>query len=193
MNIDAITPNDMRFNPPGFDAADVAEKIAGEYDLSGKWTALEGERDQNFRLSTEEGRKFVVKIAGPDEDPDLADFQVKALLFLEKNSPHIPVPRIFRTKSGHCLSEMINKNGVKHALRVVTYLDGIPYGEGDFPDAETLQKIGAFQGGVVNALAGFEHEASRHFMPWNISNGIAVSEICGRTALMTLNLSRHPC
>jgi hydroxylysine kinase len=28
----------------------------------------------------------------------------------------------------------------------------------------------------VDALVGFEHKASGHFMPWNLSNGIAVSE-----------------
>jgi len=176
VKMDTITAQDMRFNPPGFDVAIVAQRVAGEYGLTGEWAPLVGERDQNFRLSTEDGRVYVVKIAGPDEDPDLAGFQVEALLFLEKNSPQIPVPRIIRTKSGHCLSEMTNEESVKHALRVVTYLDGIPYGEGAFPDAENLQKIGAFQAETVNALAGFEHKASRHFMPWNLSNGIAVSE-----------------
>ena len=148
MNI--FTPQDMRFNPPTFDAATVADKVADEYGLTGEWAPLVGERDQNFRLNTEDGRKFVVKIAGPDEDPDLADFQVQALLFLEKGSPQIPVPRIVRAKTGRCLSELINGRGVKHVLRVVTYLDGIPYGEGAFPDAENLQKIGAFQAKTVN-------------------------------------------
>jgi len=170
LNMNVFTPQDMRFNPPTFDAATVADKVADEYGLTGEWAPLVGERDQNFRLSTEDGRKFVVKIAGPDEDPDVADFQVQALLFLEKGSPQIPVPRIVRAKTGHCLSELVNGKGVKHVLRVVTYLDGIPYGEGAFPDAENLQKIGAFQAEAVNALAGFEHRASRHFMPWNLSN-----------------------
>jgi len=175
MNMNVFTPQDMRFNPPTFDAETVADKVADEYGLTGEWAPLVGERDQNFRLSTEDGRKFVVKIAGPDEDPDLAGFQVQALLFLEKGSPQIPVPRIVRAKTGRCLSELVNGRGVKHVLRVVTYLDGIPYGEGAFPDVENLQKIGAFQAETVNALAGFEHRASRHFMPWNLSNGIAVS------------------
>ena len=113
----------MRFNPPTFDAATVADKVADEYGLTGEWAPLVGERDQNFRLSTEDGRKFVVKIAGPDEDPDLADFQVQALLFLEKGSPQIPVPRIIRAKTGRCLSELANGKGVKHVLRIITYLD----------------------------------------------------------------------
>jgi Ser/Thr protein kinase RdoA (MazF antagonist) len=30
-------------------------------------------------------------------------------------------------------------------------------------------------GEMVKALKGFDHKASKHFMPWNLSNGIAVS------------------
>jgi len=175
MNMDVIAPQDLRFNPPTFDAKDIAKIVDRDYGLCGEWTPLEGERDQNFRLSTQDGRKFVVKVAGPDAAPEVVDFQLQALLYLERNAPQIPVPRIFRTRSGDGLSEIVDGKGVRHDLRIVTYLDGIPHGEGIFPDAQTLQKIGAFQGEVVNALAGFEHKASKHFMPWNLSNGIAVS------------------
>ena len=175
MNLDKIDPQDLRFNPPLFDPADVAEIIGHEYGLAGAFSALVGERDQNFRLETADGRKFVVKIAGPDENPDVIDFQIQALLHLEKNAPHIPTPRLVRGKTGRSVYAMTDDKGVKHALRVLTYIDGIPYGEGSFPDAQQLQTIGTFQGGVANALAGFEHEASKFFMPWNLSNGIAVS------------------
>lgn len=175
MDIDSITPQDMRFNPPTFDETEVAQRTADQYCLEGHWTSLVGERDQNFRLTEHDGKKYVVKIAGPDEKPDITNFQVEALLYLENGSPQIPVPRIVRTKSGDCLSDIIDTEGVKHAVRVVTYLDGIPYGEGNFPDTENLQKIGAFMGEMVTALKGFDHKASRHFTPWNLSNGIAVS------------------
>lgn len=170
-----VRPQDMRFNPPAFDAAQIAEKVADEYGLTGEWLSLAGERDQNLKLDTADGRKFVVKIAGPDEDPEVADLQVQALLFLEKNSPHIPVPRVIHSKTGRSLSAISSNGGASHALRIITYLEGISYAEGAFPDAENLQKIGAFQGELVNALAGFEHQAAKHFMPWNLSNGIAVS------------------
>ena len=175
MNKNKFTPRDMRFNPPTFEASTAAKKVADDYGLMGEWTPIVGERDQNFRLCAENGHKYVVKIAGPDEDPDLADLQVQALLFLGNSSPQIPVPRIIRAKTGRYLSEIINEKGVKHIFRVVTYLDGIPYAEGAFPDVESLQKIGAFQAQVVNALAGFKHRAAKYFMPWNLSNGIAVS------------------
>ena len=175
MDIESIKPQDMRFNPPSFDAAEMAQRIASEYGLEGEWDSLVGERDQNFRLKAENGQDYVVKIAGRDEDPDITDFQVQALLRLEKLSPQIPVPRIVRTKQGDCLSEIYDAGGVTHAVRVVTFLDGIPYGDGDYPDADHLQNVGCFMGEIVNALEGFDHKASKHFMPWNLSNGIAVS------------------
>lgn len=176
MGMEKITARDMRFNPPDFDQADIAARVFDEYGLQGELAPLIGERDQNFLLKAEDGRKFVVKIAGPDEEPDVADFQAQGLLYLEKKSPHIPVPRIIRTRDGRCLSNIADAEGVEHAVRVVTYLEGIPYSDGVFPDAANLQAIGAFLGEVVNALAGFEHRASRHFMPWSPSNRIAVSE-----------------
>ncbi|MFT5134572.1 MAG: hydroxylysine kinase [Gammaproteobacteria bacterium] len=175
MNIDSITAQDMRFNPPTFDETEVAQRIAAQYGFEGQWSSLNGERDQNYRLKAHDGKQYVVKISGPDEKPDITNFQVEALLYLENGSPQIPLPRIIRTKSGECLSDIIDTKSVKHAIRVVSYLDGIPYGDGDFPDAENLQKIGAFMGKMVIALKGFEHKASKHFTPWNLSNGIAVS------------------
>jgi len=182
MDIDSITPQDMRFNPPSFDATEMARKIASEYALEGQWEPLVGERDQNFRLKAEDGQNYVVKIAGQDEDPDITDFQIQALLHLEQGSPHIPVPRIVRTRTGGCLSEISGADGVTHAVRVVSYLEGIPYGEGTPPDANHLLKIGSFMGEMVNALADFEHRASKHFMPWNLSNGIAVKNTGGTHA-----------
>jgi Ser/Thr protein kinase RdoA (MazF antagonist) len=175
MDIDSLTAHDMRFNPPTFSAEDVAGEIGSAYGLDGEWSPLPGERDQNFRLRTGDAQSYVVKIAGRDEDPAVTDFQVQALLHLEENSPQIPLPRIVRTRSGDCLGEIVDASGVSHRVRVVTYIEGIPYGEGEFPDAEHLKKIGSFMGGMVNALQGFEHEAARHFMPWNLSNGVAVS------------------
>lgn len=179
-------PTNMRFNPPTFEVSAIAARIEEVFGLEGKWSPLDGERDQNFRLSCANAQQgsqdFVVKIAGPDEDLDITDFQVQALLYLQATNPELPVPRIVYTTQGNTLSELTSDNGVVHALRVVTYLPGIPYAEGEFPDAQNLKRIGAFQARMVKALAGFSHKASTAFMPWNLSNGIAVSEAMWTTA-----------
>jgi Ser/Thr protein kinase RdoA (MazF antagonist) len=68
MDMDSITPRDMRFNPPTFEAGEIAGQIDADYGLQGQWSSLVGERDQNFRLRGERGQDHVVKIAGQDED-----------------------------------------------------------------------------------------------------------------------------
>ena len=60
MNFDEVTPQDMRFNPPTFNVADVSEKVAKAYGLRGKWEPLTGERDQNFYITMAAGRPSVV-------------------------------------------------------------------------------------------------------------------------------------
>jgi Ser/Thr protein kinase RdoA (MazF antagonist) len=175
MDVDSISAQDMRFNPPTFPLEEIAPVVAAGFGLQGQWQPLVGERDQNFRLQGQDGQCYVVKIAGPDEDPDVTDFQVQALLHLERHAPDLPVPRLVHTLAGDCLGEIRSAEGISHAVRVVTFLPGMPYADGTFPDAQHLFKVGAFMGGVVNALADFEHRASQHFMPWNLSNGVAVS------------------
>ncbi len=180
--IDQITANDMRFNPPKFEEDVIAAKVLTDYGIEGLYKKLDGERDQNFYLKTVAGEEYVVKITGPDEETDVTDFQVQAMLYLEKAAPSLPVPRLFKTKDGLNISSITDDQGVMHALRLVTYLPGIPYGDGKFPGADDLFAIGVFQGTMCKALEGFSHRASKHFMPWNLSNGIAVQEGLWRDA-----------
>ena len=80
MNV--FTPQDMRFYPPTFGAATITDKVEDEYGLTGEWEALVGERDQNFRLNTKNGRKYVVKM-DVDADPDVIEERMGAYAKLE--------------------------------------------------------------------------------------------------------------
>ena len=46
--------------------------------------SLVSERDQNFRMKAADGKRFVLKIANSAEDPFVTDFQIQALLHIEK-------------------------------------------------------------------------------------------------------------
>ena len=50
---------------------------------------LASERDQNFRISTEAGDQFVIKIANSAEDPAIIDMQLKALEHIAASRPYI--------------------------------------------------------------------------------------------------------
>ncbi|MBT4518946.1 MAG: phosphotransferase [Halieaceae bacterium] len=101
----------------------VAETVNVKFGLSGDYVPLVSERDQNFRLTTREGSRFVVKIASAAEARVAADFQIDVLVHLEDRGVQ-GVPRIQRTVSGETRSEIRSENGSLHCLRVVTWVDG---------------------------------------------------------------------
>jgi Ser/Thr protein kinase RdoA (MazF antagonist) len=150
--------------------------LAEQYGESGSLEALEGERDQNHRLTTPDGRQFVVKVSGALEDPGVVDFQIKALLHLEQVRPDLPVPRLHRTLAGAPSCEIVDEGGNSHVVRLLTYVPGVPFQSGRGPSRRALREIGAFQAQLCQALSNFSHPSSKHFMPWDMANGLVLNE-----------------
>lgn len=143
--------------------------------MAGKLQTLAGERDQNFRVSAEDGQQFVLKVASPLEDVALVDFQVSALLHLQRSDPDIPVPRVLPSVLKRAVETLTTSAG-NHAIRLLSWIDGAPMGDFDPPSLGTIAQIGVLQGRICRAFAGFEHPAGSHFMPWNILNGLVESD-----------------
>jgi len=155
----------------------VATRIFG---ITGRLDALEGERDQNYRLISEDGRCFVLKVSGAGEDTGIVDFQIRALEHLEREAPHIPAPRVVQTLEGETTAQIEGPDGSCHEVRLLTYLPGIPYGNGVKPSRKGLAAIGAFGGALAKTLASFDHASAQHFTPWDMNNGLLGSEVLWR-------------
>jgi Ser/Thr protein kinase RdoA (MazF antagonist) len=178
----SLTPDDLRFTPPAFSAATLRDVASKQFGVTGALEPLEGERDQNHRLTTDDGRQFVLKVSGALEDRAVVDFQVQALLHLERANPELPVPRIQHALDGMPSCEFRGEDGSPHLVRLLSYLPGLPFEQGAAPSREGLRAIGAFQARMCRALEGFSHPAARHFMPWDVSNGLVLNRSLWRNA-----------
>ena len=132
---------------PAFSVSDAARIARDLYGVDGQLRALEGERDQNFHISSETGG-LVLKIIDPTEDPDVVDLQIRALLHIADVDPGLPVPRIVMTRAGE--SRAIVKGHVVHALSFLDgeLLEGMPAG------ADLLSDIGRMTARMGLALRG---------------------------------------
>jgi len=171
-----LSAEDLRFNPPSFDRSVLARAAADLFGHRGELECLVGERDQNMLLTTAEGEKYVLKVSGSLEDPRVTDLQTCALLHLEKTSPELPVPRIIPNRHGLPSDTLVGDDGAQHVVRLLEHVPGITFEDAKGVGLEDLRAIGVFQGRVCRALASFEHPAAKHFMPWDISNGLLDSE-----------------
>jgi len=172
---DELTAEDLRFTPPNLSENILRPFLRGHWGVKGDFKRLSGERDQNLQVIAANGTQYVYKIASSIEDPALVDFQIQALLHLEITDPDISVPRIVRSNDGNASETLIDDAGEAHAVRVLSYVPGVPLGDFGPPSTRTITQIGALQGRLCRAFSDFNHIAATHFMPWDIMNGLVTS------------------
>jgi len=170
-----LTPEELRFTPPELGEAIVAGFVARHWGLEGAYRRLAGERDQNFRLRLDDGRQFVVKIASPVEDRALVDYQVQALLHIASRDRDLPTPRILPATDGRPVCELVSPTGETHAVRVLSWVPGVPLGSMPSLSRGAVHSTGQLQGRLCRAFADFTHPAQHHFMPWDALNGLVES------------------
>jgi len=164
--------------PPAFSAADAVRVAAELFGFEAEASPLPSERDQNFRLRADDGRERVLKLANPAEDPATLDFQIRALLHLERTTPDLPVPRVFAARSGAFCAELRAPDERRHGVRLFSFLAGKPLAESP-RDAGICADLGAFLARLGQGLRGFFHPAARGDLLWDLSQAARMRERLG--------------
>jgi Ser/Thr protein kinase RdoA (MazF antagonist) len=147
------------------------ERAAGlmreRYGLEARAARLTGERDENFRISTADGREFVLKVAHPAESPAVSELTTAALLRLESEDASLPVPRVMRDRAGRTEVRFRDERDVERTARLLTYLPGEPLIS--TPPSRALRAAcGRLGGRLTHALRTFTHPASRRAVVWDV-------------------------
>ena len=137
------------------------------FGIEAQATRLTGERDENFRLSAPDGAQYVLKIANPEERPEITDLPTAALLHLEKTDPSLPCPRVVRAPDGRTQIRYQDENGTERTARVLTYLPGAPIRTVERTQQQRIA-CGIVGGRLAKALRNFEHPAARRLLIWDV-------------------------
>lgn len=152
---------------PQFLAEEVRHLVRDHYGLDVvDISEYPSERDQNFRIMTAETGTSVLKIANPDEDPLVLDFQNKALLHLATGPTREICPHVQAAEKGAAIVS-VQKNGQSYRLRMLSHLQGTPLGQSATPKLPLLEAIGRALGQVDRSLASFTHPAMTRRMYWD--------------------------
>jgi 4-aminobutyrate aminotransferase-like enzyme/Ser/Thr protein kinase RdoA (MazF antagonist) len=164
----------LKTAPPPVEASD-AERLAREaYGVEGRARALPGERDRNFRLTTGDGREFVLKVVDPAADDATLDCQTAVLRHLAEQAPDLAVPRIVKSRDGQDFGQG-RVADVGYSLRLVTWLPGRLAASGPAP-VRTLDAVGRCLGRLDRALAGFFHAALGQRIVWDVRQAPCLRE-----------------
>nr|WP_184844775.1 aminotransferase class III-fold pyridoxal phosphate-dependent enzyme [Kribbella solani] len=147
---------------------ELAAQIAGRhFGISGTVRRLDGERDLNYRVSTDDGSRYVLKLHHPDSDPRELDLQNEVLRHLARSSVDL-APRVVSTASGQSIAQVEWVDGIRYA-RLLSWLDGVPWADSP-ATPERMTDLGRRLAEIDVALADFAHPADRRpELAWRIT------------------------
>ncbi|MGF6307087.1 hydroxylysine kinase [Bradyrhizobium sp. i1.8.4] len=147
-----------------------AQKLARKYyGLSAEIRRLDSERDQNFRLRTQDGPEYVLKIANPAEDRAVTNLQTEALRHIADRDPLLPIPRIIPTQDGAAELEIGFDDGTMRVVRLLSFLAGTPMHQAT-PSAALRRDVGRCAARLALALRDFVHPGASHKLLWDIQH-----------------------
>jgi len=154
-----------------------AEKVLYNlFDIHGNASALPGYVDFNFRIKTEDGKEYVLKISHYDEDADYLDFQQRLLRHIASNATNVIAPRVIKDKVGNSLSSFTDASGRRRAVRLLSWIPGRLWSEVN-PRSDALRySLGERCGRLTRALKDFDHPKAHRDFEWDVAGSLWTQE-----------------
>lgn len=149
--------------------------LAEEFGVIGTLESLLSERDQNYRVTSAAGQCFVFKIANGSESDITTDFQIQALLHIERRGCPVATPMIHRTLSGN-ESAILFDGKAPHVCRMVSYVSGTLL-SAITATPQLAQAFGRSAARLDLALADFEHAGEDQVLPWDLQHASDLREL----------------
>ncbi|MFJ3264096.1 phosphotransferase [Pseudomonas sp. NPDC086581] len=148
-------------------AAAIAEEYFGQH---GTLHRLAGERDLNFHIAHGHGDDRLLKLSHPLEDPQVVDFQTRALLRVEAQDPTLAVQRVYPSLNGEHQIPLV-VDGQPMIARLFSFVDGVPLHRVAQRSRALRENLGDDLARLGLALKGFEHPATAgHELLWDLKH-----------------------
>src|SRR5258706_10671055 len=162
-------PDPLESTPPAFGEEAARQILREGFGVeSSSIKPLAGERDQNFRVDTAGGQRFLFKISNPVDDRPVLAMQAAALRHVERVDPGLPVMRALPTAAGESWVEVPGPDSRTYPARLFTFLPG----QGNAKTALTSHAILAhcqITARLGRALRGCFHPAADYEILWDIT------------------------
>jgi Ser/Thr protein kinase RdoA (MazF antagonist) len=162
-------PDPLESTPPAFGEAAARRILRDGFGVeSTSLKPLAGERDQNFRVDTAGGERFLFKISNPADDRPVLAMQAAALRHIERVDPGLPVMRALPAAAGESWVEVPGPDSRTYPVRLFTFLPGKVTANTALT-TEAIWSHGQITARLGRALRGFFHPAADYEILWDIT------------------------
>jgi len=156
--------------PPAFDPEAIARILRDRFGVEASTLApLAGERDQNLRVDTADGRRLLFKISNPADGLSIVEMQAAALRHIERVDPGLPVMRVLPDIVGESWAEVRGPDGRNYPVRLFTFLPGRVTANTSLT-TQAIWSLGQTTARLGRALRGFFHPAADYEILWDLTH-----------------------
>jgi 4-aminobutyrate aminotransferase-like enzyme/Ser/Thr protein kinase RdoA (MazF antagonist) len=155
--------------PPAFDFEAIKRILRDRFGVKTSSLApLAGERDQNLRVDTADGRRLLFKISNPADGLSTVEMQAAALRHIERVDPGLPVMRVVPDTVGESWAEVRGPDGRTYPVRLFTFLPGRVTANTALT-TQAIRSFGQTTARLGRALRGFFHPAADYEILWDLT------------------------
>ena len=168
---------------PPISLAAAEDLAARHYGLSVRAYPLAGERDDNFALTTIDGRRLVLKVVHPAEVAAVTTAQTEVLDHVARTDPRVPIARLVPATDGTPVPRATGgTDAAGRALRMTTFCSGTPLREAT-PSAALREVLGVTLARVARALRSFRPAPGAHpRLLWDLARASELRSMVGEIA-----------
>ena len=160
----------LETTPPAFNDEAARRILRDRFGVeSASLTPLAGERDQNFRVDTADGRRLLFKISNPADGLYTIEMQTAALRHIERVDPGLPVMRPLPDVVGEPWVEVRGPDGRNYPARLFTFLPGRVTANTAL-STQAILSFGQTAARLGRALRGFFHPAADYEILWDLTH-----------------------
>ncbi len=161
--------------PPSFGEATLRDLLDEHYGVAGQLQPLPSERDQITRVETDSGQRFIFKIISTDGDSTVTDFQLQAMMHLERSGCPVAVPQVIPTVAGEPVA-LISAASSRHFVQLLSYVDGVLLRDARLTSG-LLRSFGRRLAQLGESLRAFEHAGDRPMPLWDMQRALHLRSI----------------
>jgi len=156
--------------------AEAAQLAREWYGIDASAKPLPGEHDENFHLTSSDGREFVLKVMHPARESSFVDLQCEALRHLAEHAGQLGLPRVLPSRGGEPFTRVQVPDGTARLVWLLTFVHGSTLAKVRPHTQELLQDLGKFLGKLDTALLDFTHPAAARDLKWDLSQADWIGE-----------------
>jgi 4-aminobutyrate aminotransferase-like enzyme/Ser/Thr protein kinase RdoA (MazF antagonist) len=154
-----------------FSETEVRQLAREQYGLTVTVKALNGYDEQNYLLTDEKGKRYILKIASDEHGYYFLDAQVNILNVLAKSELAGKFQHYCLNKKGKELTTIV-QDKKNYYIRVLSFLEGGFWAETQSITDSLCLNLGNFLGGMDKTLQHFSHPAMHRHYTWDISRAM---------------------